>query len=136
MEAAMTLSQMLSMTRTTTRMETSQASEYLTIRVLIRHEATERVLSEVGVEAVAGDRVVAVARTDREGVAGLEIGENLWREPLAVRIDGDGEEIPVSKEVLFDDEPIQLVVRGRDYVDQSHLAMLADYLVATRRVLV
>ncbi|RJG15634.1 hypothetical protein DQX05_29575 [Paenibacillus thiaminolyticus] len=96
----------------------------------------ERPISEVGVEALVGDHVVARARTDSEGVAGLEVGNDLWREPLAVRIDSDGEEVPVSRQALFDDEPIRLVVRGQDHVDPGHLAMLADHLVATRRVIV
>ncbi|MGW0769197.1 Tc toxin subunit A-related protein [Streptomyces sp. NPDC002676] len=84
---------------------------------------------------MAHDRVVGQARTDEEGVAVLEIGEHLWREPLVVRIDHDGQGIPVPREALFDDEPIRFSVRARDYVDPLHLAMLADYLVATRRVL-
>ncbi|BCL13086.1 Tc toxin subunit A-related protein [Micromonospora sagamiensis] len=116
-------------------MKTGQISEGLAIRVVVRHETTDRLLSDVGVEAVSGDRVVARARTDGEGIAGLEIDENLWRQPLTVRIDRDGEETPVTREALFHDEPIRLAVRGRGDVDRGRLAMLADHLVATRRVL-
>ncbi|MFG2974487.1 hypothetical protein ACGFYY_16030 [Streptomyces sp. NPDC048331] len=116
----------------------TQAPESLTIRVLIQHEPTDRLLSEVAVEAVSGDRVVAAARTDGGGSAGLEICEDLWREPLTVRIDhGDrrSQEVPVTREALFDEEPIKVAVCGEDYVDPGRLAILADHLVATRRVL-
>lgn len=78
-------------------MGTSEASEFLTIRVLIRHERTQRPLSRVGVEAVGGDRVIAEARTDDDGAAGLQVAEDLWREPLAVRIAGGDDEIPVTR---------------------------------------
>ncbi|WP_404953186.1 hypothetical protein [Streptomyces sp. 147326] len=116
----------------------TQAPESLSIRVLIHHTTTDRLLSEVGVEAVAGDQVVAKARTDGGGFAALEIGEDLWREPLTVRIDhGDrrGQEVPVTREALFDEEPIRVAVCGEDHVDPGRLAILADHLVATRRVL-
>ncbi|MFE1810720.1 hypothetical protein [Streptomyces sp. NPDC059533] len=116
----------------------TQAPESLTIRVLIHHPTTDRLLSEVGVEAVAGGRVVAEGRTDGGGFAGLEIGEDLWREPLTVRIDhGDrhSQEVPVTREALFDEEPITVTVSGEDHVEPGRLAILADHLVATRRVL-
>jgi hypothetical protein len=121
-------------TETKAQLGAGKASGPLTICVTVRHEMTGRLLSEVDVEVLAGNRVVVVGRTDSEGVAKFEIDENLWREPLTVRIDRDGEEIPVSRAVLFDDEPIHVVIRGRDYLDPGRLAMLSDYLVATRRV--
>jgi len=126
---------MLSMNGVAIPMGTSRTSTSFTIRVLVRHEATDRPLSEVGVEAVAGDRVVARAETDGNGLAGLEIRPDLWRQPLTARIDGDGEDVPVTRQALFDGEPIRLAVRAAEYVDTSRMGMLADHLVATRRVL-
>lgn len=115
-----------------------QATESLTVCVLVQHETTERRLSEVGVKVVDTDHVVAAARSDNDGVARLEIDERLWQEPLTVQIDHDGQDgagVPVSREVFVDEAPIRLVVRGRDYVDPGHMAILADHLVSTRRVL-
>jgi hypothetical protein len=72
---------MLSMNGTAIPMGTSRTSTSFTIRVLVRHEPTDRPLSEVGVEAVAGDRVASRTETDGNGLAGLEIRPDLWQRP-------------------------------------------------------
>ncbi|MBD9734154.1 hypothetical protein IGX29_20545 [Streptomyces sp. H28] len=92
----------------------------------------------MAVTAVGDDDAVAAAgRSGHDGVAGLEIDERRWREPLHVRLDHDGRNgrgVPVPREVLVDGAPVRLTVQDEDRLDPGHMALLADYLAATRRV--
>lgn len=111
----------------------------LTVRVLVRTVLGGVPLGDVAVEAVSRDgdppEVVARATTRADGLAVLEIDPRLWRSGLSVGLtDGSAEPVDVTHEVLDGEEVGIIDVQDADELDRDRLALLADHLVATRRV--
>jgi hypothetical protein len=112
---------------------------FLRIQVQTVHATTGVTLTDVGVEAVVLERerseVVAQARTGANGIAILNLPDHLWRRRLLVRLaDGPGEGVEVSHAELDGELPCVLEVTPAAELDPGRLALLADQLVATRRV--
>jgi hypothetical protein len=111
----------------------------LRIQVRTVHAGTGALLTDVRVEAVVVERerskVVASALSGVDGFAVLDVPEELWRRPLLVRLaDEPGEGVKVSHAELDGEVPVILEVRPAPELDPDRLALLADQLVATRRV--
>jgi hypothetical protein len=113
-------------------------TEPLQIQVQARHDASGAPLGSVLVEAVVvahDEQVAAQVRTGPDGFAVLDIAADLWGQPLALRIAGQASNsLPVTRAMLNGHETAVLEVVAADRVDPDHLALLADQLVATRRV--
>ena len=114
-------------------------AEPLRIQVQTVHAITGAPLADVGVEAVVFEPersdVVAQALTGANGVAILDLPHDLWRLRLLVRLaGGPGEGVEVSRAELDGEVPAVLEVTPASEVDSDRLALLADQLVATRRV--
>jgi hypothetical protein len=114
-------------------------NEPLHVRVHARHATTAEPLSDVIVEAVSvdGDHtdVVAQSRTGSDGVAVLDVDPDLWRRQLMVRVAGQAAHgVAVTRAMLNGVDTAVLAVVGTDEVGPRRLALLADHLVATRRV--
>lgn len=96
-------------------------------------------LGEVPVEVVRLERkrsvVVAHAVTGRDGIAVLALAPELWRERLLARLAGEAEAgVELSHAELDGEVAAVLTVSGADRVNARRFALLADHLVATRRV--
>lgn len=109
------------------------------IHVETIHATMKTPLTDVGVEVVKLDaqpqEVVSQGRTGANGIAILEVAPDLWRQRLGVRLtDGAGEVIEISHAQLDGEIAVILKVPPSSHLDSKHLALLADQLVATRRV--
>jgi hypothetical protein len=101
--------------------------------------ATATPLGEVPVEVVRLERnhskVVARAVTGGDGIAVLELAPDLWGQRLLARLAGESEQgVVLSRAELDGEVAAVLTVAAADEVDASRFALLADDLVATRRV--
>jgi hypothetical protein len=111
----------------------------LRIQIQTVHATTGVPLSDVSVEAVVFEcersQVVAEALTGAQGVAFLDLPDDAWRQRLLVRLVGGPEEgVDVSRASIEGESPTVLEVTPATELDRDHLALLADQLVATRRV--
>ncbi len=96
-------------------------------------------LGEVPVEVVRlePDRfdVVAKAVTRGDGIAVLELAPDLWGQRLLARLAGEAEQgVVLSRAELDGEVAAILTVTAAGGVDASRMVLLADHLVATRRV--
>ena len=93
-------------------------------------------LSEVLVEVLdEREVVVAQALTGADGLAVLEVSADRWNEQLAVRVAGeDGPGVVLAREEVNGDATVALLVTAGDEFGSGSLELLADQLVATRRV--
>ncbi|MGB9927060.1 MAG: hypothetical protein ACPK85_01490 [Methanosarcina sp.] len=113
--------------------------EPLHIRVHVRDAATEVPLGEVLIQLQSTDcrglDVVAQARTGPNGFAVLDLDPALWRDELTLRAaEHDGPALQVTRTMLNGAEDAVIEVTGANYVDHDQFKMLAEYLIATRRV--
>jgi Tc toxin complex TcA C-terminal TcB-binding domain len=111
----------------------------LRIQVQTVHATTGVNLTDVSVEAVVLEcersQVVAQALTGAQGVAILDLPHDAWRQRLLVRmVAGPEEGVDVSRAAIDGEAPTVLEVTPAPELDRDHLALLADQLVATRRV--
>lgn len=111
----------------------------LRIQVQTTHGSSGIPLAAVPVEAVAFDcerwQVVARAMTGAQGVADLDLPLDAWRQRLRVRTAAAPDEgVDVSRASIDGDVPTILAVTPAVELDLETLALLADQLVATRRV--
>lgn len=109
------------------------------IQVDTIHATLKTPLTDVGVEVVKLDaqpqEVVSQERTGTNGIAILEVAPDLWRQRLGVRLtDSAGEVIEISHAQLDGEIAVILKVPPSAHLEAKHLALLADQLVATRRV--
>lgn len=114
-------------------------NEPLPVRVQARHATTAEPLGDVVIEAVSvnGDHADAVtaARTGSDGFAVLDLDSDLWGRQLMVRVAGQAEHgVAVTCAMLNGAGTAVLAVEGTGEVDPRQLALLADHLIATRRV--
>ena len=96
-------------------------------------------LGEVLVEVVRLERkrsvVVAQAVTGGDGIAVLELAPDLWGQRLLARLAGESEEgVVLSRAELEGEVAAVLTVHAAGKVNSRPFALLADHLVATRRV--
>ncbi len=111
----------------------------LHIRIHVCDAATGVPLAEVVVQLQSTDSrdldVLAQTRTGPDGVAVLELDPALWRRELVVRAaEHDGPAVPITRAMLDGSEDAVIEVTGTDLVDPEQLGMLAEHLIATRRV--
>ena len=111
----------------------------LHIRIHARDASTGVPLAEVVVQLQSTDGrdldVLAQARTGPDGVAVLDLDPALWRHELMVRAaEHDGPAVPITRATLNGSEDAVIEVTGTDHVDREPLRMLAEHLIATRRV--
>ncbi|MCB8822511.1 Tc toxin subunit A-related protein [Microvirga rosea] len=111
----------------------------LRIQVQTVHAATRTPLADVRVEAITlapkCSDVVAQVLTGINGIAILDLPHDLWRQRLLVRLaGGPGEGIEVSRAELDGETPAILEVTPASELASDRLMLLADQLVATRRV--
>ena len=112
-------------------------AETLHIRVHARDAATGVPLAQVLIHLLGTDRhvVIAQARTDADGLAVFELDSALWRQELTVRAADDASRaLPVTRAMLNGDEDGVIEVIGADRIDRRQLEMLAEHLIATRKV--
>lgn len=80
-------------------------------------------------------KVVAEARTGSDGIAVLALDSASWRQELTLSAaEHVASGIPVTLGMLNGTEDAMINVAAADHVDNSQLEMLAEQLVATRRV--
>jgi hypothetical protein len=80
-------------------------------------------------------REIAQALTGPDGVAVLDLDPALWRQELTVSAAGQGGPgVPVTHGMLDGAEDAVIDVAGAEHVDRGQLGMLAEHLVATRKV--
>lgn len=96
-------------------------------------------LGEVPVEVVRLEPkrsvVVAQAVTGGDGIAVLELAPELWGERLLARLAGEAEAgVELSRAELDGEVAAVLTVAAAGRVNAGRFALLADHLVATRRV--
>lgn len=112
--------------------------EPLLVHVQVIHAGGGASLGAVVVEALSGrdeSRVVARAVTGADGMAALEVPADLWNRELSVRVAGDaGPGTPLSREQVNAGSTAVLTVSAGDGFGQGSLELLANQLVATRRV--
>ena len=109
------------------------------IQVETIHATMNTPLTDVGVEVLMLDserqEVISRGRSGANGVTMLEVAPDLWRQRLGVRVtDGAGEVVEISHAQLDGETPVILRVPSAPHLDSKHLALLADQLIATRRV--
>jgi len=96
-------------------------------------------LGEVPVEVVRLERnrskVVATAVTGGDGIAVLELAPDLWGQRLLARLAGESEQgVVLSRAELDGEVAAVLIVTAAGKVNATRFRLLADHLVATRRV--
>ena len=114
-------------------------ADRLQIRVHVRDATTRVPLAEVLIQLQSTEgrevRTLAQARTSPDGLAVLELDPALWRQELTVSATGhDGPAVPVTHGMLDGAEDAVIDVAGAKHVDRGQLGVLAEHLVATRRV--
>ena len=116
----------------------STDAERLRIRIHARDAATGVSLGDVPVRAESANRrdhgVLAQARTGADGYAVLDIDPEFWRDELTVRAEHGGQAVLVTRGASTGEEDVLVEVVGADRIDHTQLGMLADHLIATRRV--
>lgn len=113
--------------------------ETMRVQAQTVHATTGAPLSDVGIEVVVRGRersdVIGQASTGANGVAILDLPADQWRQRLMVRLAGSADKgIEVSRAAMNGDVPVVLEVQPAADLDVDRLAMLADQLIATRRV--
>ena len=109
------------------------------IRIQSRHAGTGVPLGSVAVAAYVEDEpnssVLARALTRQYGFAELEIDADQWQRNIRIRVtDGETTGVPVSHEALDGEVTVVLEVAATEDVHPESFTLLADHLVATRRV--
>lgn len=110
--------------------------EPLRVTVQVSHAHDDTPFGSVPVEALdAGGEVVAQAVTGSDGHAALEIPGERWNQRLSVRVVGQpGSTAVLSRDEVNGSAPVALTIDAAAALGQGSLALLADQLVATRRV--
>ena len=113
--------------------------EPLHVRVYARDAVTRVPLAEVLIQLQSPQgrevREIAQALTGPDGVAVLDLDSALWRQELTVSAAGQGGPgVPVTHGMLDGAEDAVIDVAGAEHVDRGQLGMLAEHLVATRKV--
>jgi len=111
-------------------------NEPLQVAIQVVHPAGGSPFSDVLVEVLdERDGVAAQAVTGADGLAVLEVPADRWNQRLSVRVAGQsGPDVVLSREDLNGDMTSVLSVTGGDGFGQGSLELLADQLVATRKV--
>lgn len=114
-------------------------AQTLVVRIQTKHAGTGETLGSVAVEAYVEDEaqggVLARAVTQPDGFAALEVAADQWQRHILVRVVGSqAPGVPVSHEALDGDQTIVLEVAATEKVHEAAFTLLADHLVATRRV--
>ena len=111
--------------------------EPLHVHVQVAHAGGGAPLGNVLVEVLpeGASGVAAQALTGADGLAQLEVPADLWNQQLSIRVAGEaGPGVTLSREELNGEATALLSVAAGDGFAQGSLELLADQLVATRRV--
>lgn len=111
----------------------------LHIGVHTRDAATGVPLAEIAVQLLSLDagepEVLSQVRTGPDGNAVFDLDPARWRQQLGLRAAGQtGSPVPVTLAILNNEENAVVEVAAAHDTDREHLKMLAEHLVATRRV--
>jgi len=115
-------------------------ADQLRVYVQMTDAATGSPLGEAGVEAVSGTgerelTAVASATTGPDGLAELELPVDAWCSDLSIRAIGEAQSaVPLTRAMLDGSSSAGVAVTGPDAPAGADFALLADHLVATRRV--
>ncbi len=115
-------------------------AELAIVHVQVTDAATAAPLSGVVVEAVAAaDRrrrpaTIAHATTGADGGADLGVPADAWRAVVSVRAAGEASSVPLTRAVLDGYAAVTIALEGTDASTSDERALLAEHLIATRRV--
>lgn len=116
----------------------SREETTLTIRVQTRAARTATPLSAVLIEAVVprdrGESVLAAAVSGAGGFALLQLDPETWRQPVSIRLADDrGTAVLLTRQGFSGETTVLDVVASKELAPQGAI-LLAEHLVATRRV--
>ena len=114
-------------------------SQPLVVRVQCRHAETDAPLGSVFVAAYAEDEpggaILSRAVTGPDGFAELEVDRDRWQTRSLGRVaDANPTAVPLTHEALDGRETLVLYIAATEEVSAESFGLLADHLVATRRV--